>query len=74
MKYPMNNIMDCNKMHYALQLSTYAWMLQKLNPKFVVKKLLLIHYDHQGNVTEHELDYLRMMWKECVGSIRKKLY
>lgn len=59
MKYPMNNIMDCNKMHYALQLSTYAWMLQKLNPKFVVKKLLLIHYDHQGNVTEHELDYLK---------------
>lgn len=59
MKYPMNNIMDCNKMHYALQLSAYAWMLQKLNPKFVVKKLLLIHYDHQGNVTEHELDYLK---------------
>lgn len=59
MKYPMNNIMDCNKMHYALQLSTYAWMLQKLNPKFVVKKLILIHYDHQGNVTEHELDYLK---------------
>lgn len=59
MKYPMNNIMDCNKMHYALQLSTYAWMLQKLNPKFVIKKLMLIHYDHQGNVSEHELDYLK---------------
>lgn len=59
MKYPMNNIMDCNKMHYALQLSTYAWMLQKLNPNFVIKKLMLIHYDHQGNVTEHELDYLK---------------
>lgn len=59
MKYPMNNIMDCNKMHYALQLSTYAWMLQKLNPNFVIKKLMLIHYDHNGNVTEHELDYLK---------------
>lgn len=59
MKYPMNNLMDCNKVHYALQLSTYAWMLQKLNPKFVIKKLMLIHYDHKGNVTEHELDYLK---------------
>lgn len=59
MKYPMNNLMDCNKMHYTLQLSTYAWMLQKLNPEFVIKKLMLIHYDHQGNVTEHELEYLK---------------
>lgn len=59
MKYPMSNLMDCNKVHYTLQLSTYAWMLQKLNPKFVIKKLMLIHYDHQGNVTEHELEYLK---------------
>ena len=59
MKYPLSNIMDCNKMHYTLQLSTYAWMLQKLNPNFVIKKLMLIHYDHSGNVTEHVLDYLK---------------
>ena len=24
MKYPLNNIMDCNYWHYTLQLSTYA--------------------------------------------------
>ena len=59
MKYPMNNLMDCNKVHYTLQLSTYAWMLQKLNPAFIVKKLVLIHFDHKGNVTEHEVNYLR---------------
>ena len=59
MRYPLNNIMDCNKMHYALQLSTYAWMLQKLNPMFTIKKLMLIHYDHNGNVTEHDLEYLK---------------
>ena len=33
--------------------------LDRSNPKFVIKKLMLIHYDHQGNVTEHELDYLK---------------
>lgn len=59
MKYPLNDIDDCNFWHYTLQLSTYAWMLQKLNPNFVIKKLMLVHYDHQGNVTEHEVDYLK---------------
>ena len=51
--------MDCNKMHYALQLSTYAYMLQKRNPDLNIKKLMLIHYDHDGNVTNHELPYLK---------------
>ena len=59
MSYPLNNLMDCNKMHYALQLSTYAYMLQKRNPDLNVKKLMLIHYDHDGNVTNHELPYLK---------------
>lgn len=59
MKYPMNNLMDCNKVHYTLQLSLYAWMLQKINPDFVIKKLILVHYDHAGNVTEHEVEYLK---------------
>lgn len=59
MKYPINNLMDCNKVHYTLQLSLYAWMLQQINPDFVVKKLILVHYDHSGNVTEHEVEYLK---------------
>ena len=59
MIYPLQNIMDCNKMHYTLQLSTYAWMLQHNNPDLEIKKLMLIHYDHEGNVTEHEVDYLK---------------
>lgn len=72
MKYPMNNLMDCNKIHYALQLSTYAWMLQKVNPEFVIKKLVLIHYDHSGNVSEHELDYLRDDVERMCKSYRKQ--
>ena len=59
MNYPLNNLMDCNKVHYALQLSTYAWMLQKINPQFNIKQLVLIHYDHDGNVTEIPVDYLK---------------
>jgi hypothetical protein len=59
MKYPLNNLMDCNKIHYTLQLSTYAWMIQMLNPKFNIKKLTLIHYDHTGKETDYVVDYLK---------------
>lgn len=59
MLYPLTNLMDCNYMHYTLQLSTYAYMLQQLNPDFVVKQLILVHYDHDGNETTYNLDYLK---------------
>lgn len=59
MKYPLNTLDDCNYMHYTLQLSTYAWMIQQLNPKFVIKDLILVHFDHQGNQTVYHLDYLK---------------
>ena len=59
MKYPLNNIMDCNKLHYNLQLSIYAWMLQQNNPDLEVGKLIIVHYDHKGNVKEYELPYLK---------------
>lgn len=59
MKYPLNNLMDCNFYHYTMQLSTYAWMLQKINPNFVIKDLILNHYDHNGNNTLYHCDYLK---------------
>lgn len=59
LKYPLNNIDDCNFMHYSLQLSTYAWMIQQLNPEFNIKLLMLIHYDHDGGVSTYECEYLK---------------
>lgn len=59
MKYPLSKLDDCNFMHYSLQLSTYAWMLQKLNPDFVIKDLILNHYDHEGNNTLYHCEYLK---------------
>ena len=41
MKYPLNNLDDCDYWHYALQLSTYAWMIQQRNPKYEVHRLFL---------------------------------
>ena len=59
MKYPLNNLDDCNFMHYTMQLSTYAWMIQQLNPDFVIKDLILVHFDHNDNQTVYHLDYLK---------------
>lgn len=75
MKYPLNNLMDCNYIHYTLQLSTYAWILQKINPEYNIKGLILVHYDHSGNVTTYQLDYLKSDVERMLAyykTIRKK--
>lgn len=59
MKFPLNNLDDTNYWHYCLQLSTYAWMIQKLNPEFTIEDLVLIHYDHNDNMTVYHLPYLK---------------
>ena len=59
MLYPLNNIQDSNFWHYSLQLSTYCWMIQKQDPRFNIKGLLLIHYDHEGGCTTYNCDYLK---------------
>ena len=59
MKFPLNNLDDVNYWHYTLQLSTYAWMLQKLNPEFEIEDLVMIHFDHDDNMTVYHLPYLK---------------
>ena len=59
MKFPLNNVQDCNYWHYTLQLSTYAWMIQKVNPEFIIEDLVLVHFDHNDNMTVYHLPYLK---------------
>jgi hypothetical protein len=59
MKFPLNNLDDTNYWHYCLQLSTYAWMLQKYNPEFEIDDLVMIHFDHNDNMTVYHLPYLK---------------
>lgn len=73
MKYPLNNIQDTNFWHYTLQLSTYAWMIQKINPKFNIKKLILIHYDHNNNETTYECEYLKNDVERMLAFYKKQL-
>lgn len=73
MKYPLNNLDDTNFWHYSLQLSTYAWMIQKIDPEFNIKLLMLIHYDHDGNTTTYECEYLKSDVERMLGYYKKQI-
>jgi hypothetical protein len=59
MLYPLAHLDECNYNHYQLQLSMYAWMLQKINTEFEIKDLILNHYDHSGKNTLYHCTYLK---------------
>lgn len=73
MKFPLNNLQDCNYYHYALQLSTYAWMMQKLNPDFIIDDLVLVHFDHSDNMTVYHLPYLKTEVEKMLAFYKKEL-
>jgi hypothetical protein len=59
MFFPINNLHDTTLIHYTIQLSIYAWMLQKLNPEFNIKMLKLLHVDGNGVETDYEVNYVK---------------
>lgn len=59
MHFPINNIDDHMLNHYALQLSIYAWMLQRINPEFNIKVLRLLHINGDGDETDYDVPYLK---------------
>lgn len=73
MLYPLVTLDDCNFNHYQLQLSTYAYMLQKLNPNFVIKDLILNHYDHKGNNTLYHCNYLKEDVERMLNHHKKQI-
>ena len=73
LKYPLNQIDDCNFWHYTLQLSTYAWMIQKVDPRFNIKMLMLIHYDHDGGCTHYECEYLKNDVERMLSFYKKQV-
>lgn len=73
MKYPLNNLDDCNFSHYSLQLSLYFWLANKINPNLFLKGLHIIHYDHDGNCETHECEYLKDDIERMLGFHKKQL-
>lgn len=56
---PLGHIEDTTLEHYTLQLSTYAYMLQQINPEFNIALLRICHVDGDGNETLIDLQYRR---------------
>ena len=56
---PINNLMDSTLVHYQLQLSLYARMIQQRNPNYNIKQLQIIHIDHDGKQILYEVPYLK---------------
>ena len=72
MLYPLNNLDDVNYWHYAMQLSTYAWMMQQLNPEYEIEDLVLVHFDHEGHMTVYHMPYLKKEVGLMLGYFKKK--
>ena len=73
MLYPLTTVEDCNIGHYTMQLSTYAWMLQQINPKFQIKDLIINHYDRDGNNKLHHVPYMKHEVELMLSHYKKQL-
>lgn len=60
-------------MHYTLQLSMYAYLLQQINPDLNIKMLKLIHIDHSNKVEEIEVEYMKKEVEVLLKHYKKQL-
>ena len=73
MKYPLENLQDCNFNHYQLQLSLYAYMLQQINPKYNIKGLKIVHIDHNNKQHEYDCEYLKNDVERMLKHYKKQI-
>ena len=73
MKFPLNTLDECNYSHYNLQLSTYAYMLTQKYPEFIIEDLVLVHFDHNDNMTVYHLPYLKTEVEKMLAFYKKEL-
>lgn len=59
LKYPLSALDDCSGIQYQIQLSLYAYMLQQLNPDFIIDKLRIIQIKDLKKKKEFEVEYLK---------------
>lgn len=72
MKFPLNSLEECNYSHYNLQLSTYAYMLTQKHPEFIIEDLVLVHFDHDDNMTVYHLPYLKTEVEKMLAFYEKQ--
>lgn len=58
MKYPLTKFDDVNGIHYQIQLSIYAWLVQQLRPDLKLGKLKLVWVKDMKVKKIYEVEYL----------------
>jgi hypothetical protein len=48
-------------------------MIQKIDPRFNIKLLMLIHYDHDGGVTNYECEYIKTDVERMLAFYKQQL-
>lgn len=59
MKYPLVSLEDCAGVHYQIQLSLYAWMIQQLDPNLIIDKLAIVQVENLKKKKEFPVEYLK---------------
>lgn len=72
LKYPLNDLDNCNYSTYNMQLSTYAWMIQQIHPDWICKDLVLVHFDHNNNMTTYKMEYLKTQVEKMIAFWKKE--
>lgn len=72
MKYPLNNLMECNGVHYQLQLSIYGYLLKQINPEFEIEELRIIHFERSGETKQYVLDYIEKDVERMLSFYKKQ--
>lgn len=67
MKEPLNHLMDCNMIHYTLQLSLYQYIVWRLNQNLKPSIPKIIYTRDKNNIKFHQVGYLR---KEVVDMLK----
>lgn len=73
MHFPINDVEDSTLEHYTLQLSLYAYMLQRINPEFNIKLLRIIHINVEGEKTFIDLPYRKVEVEKLLKHYKKEL-
>ena len=72
LKYPLSDLDNCNYSTYNMQLSTYAWMIQQIHPDWKCNELVLVHFDHDNNMTTYKMEYLKPQVERMLSFWKKE--
>jgi ATP-dependent exoDNAse (exonuclease V) beta subunit len=72
MLFPVNQFMNCNFWHYALQLNIYMFMLRAHNPKLKMGEMYIYHIKEEDNVEPYLIPDLQSDVKRLLEHFKEQ--